>query len=106
VSQGDLFAPRSRYAAPAAPFQKHSDTSVEAAERIAPKAPSLRERVYAFIRFSVDGRTNEEIESGCGMPGNTVRPRVVELVKAGRVRDSGATRETRSGRQAVVWVAT
>ena len=35
------------------------------------------------------GCTREEIERGTGLPGNTVRPRVVELLEHGAVRVSG-----------------
>jgi hypothetical protein len=41
-----------------------------------------------------------------GIPPSTYRPRRVECVEFGLVRDSGLTRPTKSGRAAVVWIAT
>ena len=40
-----------------------------------------------------------------GMPGKTQRPRRIELVQQGLVRDSGQTRRLPSGRSAVKWEA-
>lgn len=87
------------------PFQPHSETSKDAADSIRPSTASLREKVYALIASS-SGMTDEEIQVALDMNPSTERPRRIELVNAGRVRDSGRTKATRSGRQAVVWVAT
>jgi hypothetical protein len=86
------------------PFQKHSDTSRDAAESMRPTAATLREAVfnYLFGRGS-DGATDEEIQIDLDMAGNTERPRRRELQEAGKVRDSGMRRTTKTGRQAVVW---
>lgn len=37
---------------------------------------------------------------------STERPRRVELVKGGWIRDSGKTRKTHSGSEATVWIVT
>ena len=87
---------------PRPPAQAHSDTSTAAAEEIAPKAVRLRGVVLAFIK-GAGGATDEEISTGTGLPPNTSRPRRVELVDMGLVRDSGTRRKTASGRSAVVW---
>lgn len=86
------------------PFQRHSATSRAAAESVV-NAGTLREKVRDFIADSDDGATDEEVQIGLGLSGNTVRPRRRELEKAGHVVDSGRTRATQSGRQAVVWIA-
>lgn len=93
---GPLFSP--------APAQKHSATSVAAAHRVA-SAAALRAQVLEYLRERVDGATDEEIQTALSMGGSTQRPRRVELVNRGLVHDSGRTRRTTSGRQAVVWVA-
>jgi len=85
-------------------FQAHSATSVEAAHKIA-DAAALRAQVLAYLRERIDGATDEEIQTALSLGGSTQRPRRVELVNRGQVRDSGRRRLTRSGRQAVVWVA-
>jgi hypothetical protein len=99
VNQRSLFDPEP-------PAQRHSPTSVEAAAQIAPRAGTLRSVVLrALAAAGADGMTDEELQDRLAMGPSTQRPRRVELVQAGLVRDSGRTRSTRSGRQAVVWVA-
>jgi hypothetical protein len=49
------------------------------------------------------GRTDEEMQKRIPMRENTQRPRRRELQLWGLVVDSGTTRATGSGRQAVVW---
>lgn len=85
-------------------YQRGSRTSREAAERV--DAATLRERVFRHIAYrEAWGMTDEECQDALAMNPSTQRPRRVELVRAGRVVDSGRTRPTRSGRQAVVWIA-
>ncbi len=87
-----------------APFQRHSDTSREAAQAIAPTAETLRERVFSAIKESPVGMTAEEIQHRTGIKGDTVRPRIVELYRANRIHIIG-TRRTQSNRRADVWFA-
>lgn len=82
-----------------------SATSKAAAAAIAPRAPSIRERVYGFIRASRDGCTIDEIAAGLEILTATCCGRVAELKEAKLIKDSGRTRKTRSGREAVVLVA-
>jgi hypothetical protein len=83
------------------PAQEHSETSVAAAERIAPNAATLRAKVLAALREKP--MSDDEIQQELGMNGSTERPRRVELVRAGLVEDSGQRRKTASNREAVVW---
>lgn len=88
------------------PFQRHSATSLAAAEAIQPKLNSLQWHVLHQIKLTkLYGATDEEVCGTTGLSGNTVRPRRIELLRKGLIRDSGRTRATASGRQAVVWVA-
>lgn len=88
------------------PAQAHSPTSVAAALAIRSDAQRLRDAVFAAIREAgADGLTDEEGILQTGIAASTYRPRRGELVAYTRVRDSGKTRRTHSGRQAVVWVA-
>jgi hypothetical protein len=88
-------------------YQRHSDTSVHAALSVEPNANTLRAEVYSFIvRSGPHGATDEEICEALHMGGSTERPRRVELMDGGFVRDSTNRRNTRSGRYAVVWIAT
>ncbi len=90
----------------AAPAQRHSATSRAAARLIESKRDTLLKRVYVTLRALLpDGATDEEAQDGLGMTGNTYRPRRIELGHNGLVVDSGRTRKTRAGREAVVWNA-
>lgn len=79
-------------------------TSKDAAKRIESSADRLRQKVLEYIQICDDmGATREEIEIGLEMPGNTVRPRVLELIRAGKVYEmENVTRETQSGRHATI----
>jgi hypothetical protein len=89
-----------------APAQRHSATSVEAAEAIEPKAATLRGQVLSYLKgCGASGATDEEIQAALELNPSTQRPRRIELCNLGLVRDSGRTRLTKAGRKAVVWVA-
>ncbi|MGD0497564.1 MAG: hypothetical protein ABSC23_03910 [Bryobacteraceae bacterium] len=88
------------------PYQPHSATSKSAAEAAAPRAVTHRSQVLALLSRKVAGMTDEEIQAVLKIkPPGTARARRVELVKAGKVRDSGRTRQTTSGRAATIWEA-
>jgi len=80
-----------------------SPTSVAAAEEIRGSASRLRERVYEYLQSQGYGATDERIQEALAMNPSTQRPRRVELVVEGRVRNSGRQSKTKSGRWAVVW---
>jgi response regulator of citrate/malate metabolism len=48
------------------------------------------------------GLTREEIEIHTGISGNTVRPRILELIEEGKIIESTQYRLTKSGRKARV----
>ncbi len=75
--------------------------SLAALEHIKPKAPTKRQQVFEAILAASDGLTREEIAHVTGMSENTVRPRVRELIKAGRIMESGS-RLTDSGQAAAI----
>lgn len=88
-----------------APYQRHSATSRAAAASIEPKAGTKRAKVLEYIRScSAQGATDEEMQQCIPMSPNTQRPRRVELLKAKLIKDSGITRKTMGGDEAVVWV--
>ena len=90
---------------PTLPFQKHSATSRAAAESVV-NADSLEGLVLAFIQERGDeGATDLEAQAALKLDGSTQRPRRRKLEQLGLVFDSGRTRATLSGRQAVVWIA-
>jgi hypothetical protein len=88
------------------PRQRHSETSAAAADAIRPKSATLREKVHSFLLTRGEmGATDEEIQDLLRMPASTERPRRVELVAMGLVKESRTRRTTRSGRAASVWAA-
>ena len=81
-----------------------TQTSKDAAADIRAHAHTLRAKVLAFIASrGTYGAITQEIELALDMPGNTVRPRIVELREHGAIEDAGFTRKTHSGRKAQVW---
>jgi hypothetical protein len=91
---------------PRAPFIKHSRTSRDAACDIEPHLNELQTRVLKYLRWRREGATDEEIQDALAMSPSTQRPRRIELCQKRLVKDSGRKRKTRSGRSAVVWMAT
>ena len=85
-----------------APYQSHSLTSREAAMSVETLVETLRERVLRAIRDTPGGLTAQEVSKVTGIAGDTVRPRIVELSRAGTIRVWGS-RRTESGRRADVW---
>jgi predicted ArsR family transcriptional regulator len=72
---------------------------------IRPAAHTLRQQVFLYVLNQGSmGATLEEIEHALQLPGNTVRPRRIELEEKGFVIDSKKTRKTASGRSAIVWI--
>lgn len=91
------------------PYQKHSVTSEAAGESVVQHLTGLRLKVYEYltqpiVKGTFGGLTDEQLQDGLGMNPSTQRPRRIELVAMGFVRDSGEVRKTRSGSKAVVWV--
>jgi hypothetical protein len=88
------------------PAQRHSATSVAAAEAMKPSAAKQRADVLrAITAAGTAGLTDEECQKATGLNGSSQRPRRVELFTAGLVNHAGRTRKTDSGRDAAVWVA-
>lgn len=87
----------------AAPAQRHSVTSREAAASLdATTLNALQKRVLDYVRSKVDGATDEEIATGLGLNPSTARPRRIELARRGLIVEAG-TRKAASGRNATAW---
>lgn len=88
------------------PGHKRRRTSRAAAEAMAPRAGSIRSRVYDAIKAKPG--TPEEIAARIGVPVMNVRPRCSELSapapgRPALIRDSGDRRTAMGGREAIVW---
>tara|TARA_Y100000310_G_C20687469_1_gene820012 strand:+ start:2949 stop:3299 length:351 start_codon:yes stop_codon:yes gene_type:complete len=85
------------------PYQRHSPASLAAAAAVdGARNETCRLQVLEYI-YKMGGATDAEIQGALKMDGNSERPRRVALTRAGLIEDSGRTRPTPSGRQAVVW---
>lgn len=91
----DLFYPH-------APGAQDRDTSRDAADAIAERVPQLRGRALAVLERS-NGLTADEVAGRLGLSILSIRPRITELSRLGKVRDSGVRRKNASGRPAIVW---
>lgn len=85
------------------PAVRHSATSKAAAEQIKKAIGPLHKVILEHLKNCPEGATDEEMQFNLRMPANTQRPRRRELQLAELIEDSGTTRPTRSGREAVVW---
>lgn len=87
--------------------RNNPETSKKAAREIAPITGKQRIRV---LRMIVDagayGLTDAEGREMSGLQVGSQGTRRKELQEAGMVRDSGTTRPTPSGKDAIVWIAT
>lgn len=64
-----------------------------------------RAKVLQYITEAGNfGATDEEAQVQIPMGANTQRPRRIELVRMGAIKDSGRTRRTIAGHPAVVWI--
>lgn len=90
------------------PYIDGSQTSRQAAQQIGPNARTLEAKVLRYVaaRGTVIGATDEEMQDGMKMDGNTCRPRRVKLSERGFVVPNGKKRLTRSNRKAVVYIVT
>jgi predicted ArsR family transcriptional regulator len=89
---------------PNSPGFKGRDTSADAAAEVAEKAPLLRARCLAVLERS-NGLTADEVAGRLGASILSVRPRITELTRLNKVRDSGERRRNASGKRAIVWAA-
>lgn len=85
-------------------FLGKQETSRKAAERALPKSGTKRHAIWSLIKGR-DGLTADQINAMTGISPNTINPTIRGLVLDGWVGDSGRREMTRSGNEAIVWVA-
>lgn len=91
---------------PYAPHPGQTDTSADGAEKIAPAAAAIREKVITAIADAgLAGTTVVEFCDRYNEDRFGAQPRFSELRKQGRIIDSGLRRKNPSGVNAIVWVA-
>ena len=101
-----LASPRPGFVAEPAAIVE-SPTSRGAARRVADTAPRLRDRLLEHFRIVARyGATDEEASLALRIPGNSYRPRRVQLVRLGMIQGTARTRSTKSGGAARVYSIT
>lgn len=92
---------------PNEPGHRNVETSIAAADALAPKLGRLQRAAHGAIRDAgADGLTCDELAARLGMERWSVRPRTSELRRMRLIRDSGRRRLNCTGRLAIVWIAT
>jgi predicted ArsR family transcriptional regulator len=86
---------------PNSPGYKRTGTSKRAAEAMKPRAPSIRARALELLKMT--SLTADEIAEALNVTVLACRPRVTELFRMGKIRDTGRTRRNSSGVRATVW---
>jgi len=66
-------------------------------------APTLRERCFSLIKGNLF--TADEVADMMQKSILSIRPRIAELAKLGKIEDSGRRRKNESGKLATVWRA-
>lgn len=89
---------------PASPGWTEPTTSREAAELIAPRAPSLRERVLALISESPNGVAVHEAARILNVSVPSLQPRFSEIRRMGKIKPSGQRCRNDSGASAHKWI--
>jgi hypothetical protein len=91
---------------PDAPGHRDVDTSIAAANALAPKLGRLQRLAENAIREAgLYGLTADELAARLGMDRWSIQPRTSELRRKGLIRDSGLRRPNATGKQAIVWIA-
>lgn len=91
---------------PDAPGHRGVDTSITAANDLAPRLGRLQWLTLWSIREAGEtGRTSDEIAIALSIDPRSIQPRTTELCRKGMIRDSGRRRLNVTGKAAIVWVA-
>lgn len=90
---------------PNSPGHRGVDTSIEAAGAIARKLGRLQTLTHkAICSAGYNGATSHELCERLDMANTSIQPRISELRRMGRIKDSGQRRRNASGVSAIVWV--
>ena len=91
---------------PDAPGHRNVETSIAAANDIAPKLGRLQRMAETAIRNAGWlGLTADELAATLKMDRWSIQPRTSELRRKGLIRDSGQRRPNSTGKLAIVWIA-
>ena len=106
TDEPDLFGSTPPAEYPDAPGHRGVDTSIAAAEDVAPKLGRLQRMAEQAIRDAgYYGATADELAANLAVSRWTIQPRTTELKLKGLAFDSGMRRLNCTGKSAIVWVA-
>jgi predicted Rossmann fold nucleotide-binding protein DprA/Smf involved in DNA uptake len=88
---------------PNAPGAKRTGTSKLAADSIRERAPTLRERVLDVLQ--TQPLTADQVALCLGQSILSIRPRLSELLRLGKIVETSERRRNQSGKLATVWRA-
>ena len=87
---------------PNSPGFADTDTSIDAAQDMEPKAPRLRQMVLDAL-YSHGGLTADEAAGRLEKDILSIRPRFSELAALDLIANTGLKRPNKSGKKAIVW---
>jgi len=91
---------------PDAPGHRNVETSIAAANALAPKLGRLQRMADSAIsEAGLHGLTADELAEPLDMDRWSIQPRTSELKRKGLIRDSGQRRPNCVGKLAIVWIA-
>lgn len=91
---------------PDSPGHRHVETSIAAAQALAPKLERLQRMAAKAIHDAGEhGLTADELAARLELDRWSIQPRTSELRLKGVIRDSGQRRPNKTGKLAIVWVA-
>ena len=91
---------------PDTPGHRNVETSIDAANALAPKLGRLQRMAAAAIHDAGWlGLTADELAARLNMDRWSIQPRTSELKRKGLIRDSGQRRPNCTGKAAIVWIA-
>lgn len=90
---------------PDTPGHRNVDTSIAAADALAPRLGRLQRLASGAIRDAgAHGLTVDELAARLEMDRWSIQPRTSELRRKGLIRDSGQRRPNITGKLAIVWI--
>ncbi len=91
---------------PFAPGHRFVETSMIAADLVAPTLRAKQRLALGAISTAPDGLNSWELAKALGCRVNQIQPRTSELQRMGLIRDSGKRRPNEWGNTSIVWIAT
>lgn len=102
--QPDMFGLKDAPVYPNAPGHRGIETSIAAAEAVAPKLGRLQKMAANAIALAgPPGLTADELADRVGLDRWSIQPRTSELKRLGVIVDSGIRRPNATGKLAIVW---